>query len=396
MNSGALDILVLDDGTADEEVVRALLSADAALRIVRYTDGIGHQMPAADVVVVACGTYNAGAAELIREAVEDHPDRPVVLVTQGSPNGYIDDAFQAGVADLVVLPQPCDVEQARAMSPQVRFTLGKAVGGRGGASGGGGVEGKMVVMVGPKGGSGKTLSATNLAAALADGGQSVVIVDLDLQFGDVGLALGLAPDTTVYDLISSGGSLDADKLDSFLARHESGARALLAPRRPDEAGLITVEFLGNVFAMLRSRYEVVIVDTPPAFTREVIAAVDISSDVCLVGMLDALSLKNLKLGLETLERMGYDDNNIRFLLNRADTQVGISLDDVHAIVGRMPDVLVPSDREVTRSVNEGVPIVLKNRGSEAAKAFNSLAALYSGAQPTKRKRRRRLSFNRPA
>jgi pilus assembly protein CpaE len=393
MNAGAIDILVLDDGTADEEVVRALLSADAALRIVRYTDGIGHQMPAADVVVVACGTYNPGAAELIREAVEDKADRPVVLVTQGAPNGYIDDAFQAGAADLVVLPQPCDVGLARAMSHQVRFTLGKAVGGRVAA---GGAEGKMVVMVGPKGGSGKTLSATNLAAALADGGQSVVIVDLDLQFGDVGLALGLAPDTTVYDLISSGGSLDADKLDSFLARHESGARALLAPRRPDEAGLITVEFLGNVFTMLRSRYEVVIVDTPPAFTREVIAAVDVSSDVCLVGMLDALSLKNLKLGLETLERMGYDENNIRFLLNRADTQVGITLDDVHAIVGRMPDILVPSDREVTRSINEGVPIVLKNRGSDAAKAYNSLAAMYSGAPPAKRKRRRRLSFNRPA
>ncbi|MDP8908866.1 MAG: AAA family ATPase, partial [Chloroflexota bacterium] len=235
--------------------------------------------------------------------------------------------------------------------------------------------------------------ATNLAAALADAGRRVVVVDLDLQFGDVGLALGLAPEKTVYDLLSSGGSMDAEKVEAFLVEHESGARALLAPRRPDQAGLVTVEFLRDVLAVLRSSHDVVIVDTPPAFTPEMIAAVDASSDVCVVGMLDAPSLKNLKLGLETLELMGYPQSSIRFVLNRADSQVGISLEDVLAIIGRAPDVLVPSDRAITRSVNEGIPIALK-KGSEAGQAFHTLASLYMDIPLTQAKRRRRLGFSR--
>ena len=389
----AIEILVVHDDDVDEDVILALLSPDAELRVVGYVDGLGHHMPEADVLVVACGTYGEDAGAQIREAVEDRPDRPVVLVTHGAPNGYVDHAFHAGAADIVVLPQPCDVRLAGAISHQVRFTIGKVVARRPGR--GSTAEGKMVVLIGPKGGSGKTLTATNLAVALADAGRSVVLVDLDLQFGDVGLALGLMPEITMYDLLISGGSMDAEKLDAFLVEHSSGARALLAPRRPDQAGRITVQFLREVFELLRQTHEVVIVDTPPAFTPEVIAAVDASSDVCMVGMLDALSLKNTRLGLETLELMGYADGDIRFLLNRADSQVGISLDDVHALVGRVPDVQVPSDRAITRSVNEGTPIALKSRGSDAAKAYHALAALFAGAPgDVPAKRRRRLSFAR--
>ncbi|MDP8907749.1 MAG: AAA family ATPase, partial [Chloroflexota bacterium] len=243
--NAAIDILVVHDDTIDEEVISALLSPDAELRIVGYMEGLGHHMPDADVLVVACGTYNEAAGALIREAIDDRPARPVVLVTQGAPNGYVDHAFQAGAADIVVLPQACNLKLAQALSHQVRFTLGKAIARRSGA--GSAAEGKMVVMIGPKGGSGKTLTATNLAAALAHAGRSVVVVDLDLQFGDVGLALGLAPETTIYDLLTSGGSMDAEKLDAFLVAHPSGARALLAPRRPDEAGRITVDFLREVY-----------------------------------------------------------------------------------------------------------------------------------------------------
>lgn len=383
-------IIVVHDGTVDETVIRALLSAPDELQVVGLYDGLGHHMPAADVLVVACGVYSEEAGSLIREGVEDQPARPVLLVTQGAPNGYVDHAFKAGAADLVVLPQPCDVNLAHAMSHQVLFTINKALQKRDTASGG---EGKMVVLVGPKGGSGKTLTATNLAAALADAGRRVVVVDLDLQFGDVGLALGLAPEKTVYDLLSSGGSMDAEKIEAFLVDHESGARALLAPRRPDQAGLVTVEFLRDVLAVLRSSNDVVIVDTPPAFTPEMIAAVDASTDVCVVGMLDAPSLKNLKLGLETLELMGYPQSSIRFVLNRADSQVGISLDDVQAIIGRVPDVLIPSDRAITRSVNEGTPIALK-KGSEAGQAFHLLASLYMDLPAEPAKRRRLLSFSR--
>jgi pilus assembly protein CpaE len=192
----------------------------------------------------------------------------------------------------------------------------------------------------------------------------------------VGLAFGLAPDKTIYDLASSGGSLDAQKLDDFLVEHDSGLRALLAPRRPDQAGAIGVDFLRELFATLQEMADFVIVDTPPAFTAEVIVAVDCSTRVCVVAMLDALSLKNTKLALETLDRMSYPPDHIRVVLNRSDSRVGVNSDDVSALLGRGPDVRVPSHRDITRSVNEATPIVLTHGNADARHAFESLAGLY--------------------
>jgi pilus assembly protein CpaE len=237
----------------------------------------------------------------------------------------------------------------------------------------------MVCVLGPKGGTGKTLTSCNLAVALAGMGKKVALVDLDLQFGDVGLALGLSPERTIYDLAKSGGSLDLEKLETYLTTHSSGAKVLLAPTRPDQASFVTIDLLRDVYATLRSHYDFVVVDTPPGFTPEVIASIDNSSHVCMVGMLDSLSLKNSKLGLETLELMGYDSSRISVVLNRADTRIGISREDVAAIVGRAPDVLVPSDREIPKSLTDGVPIVAAEERSEAASAFRSLAKLYVDA-----------------
>jgi pilus assembly protein CpaE len=239
----------------------------------------------------------------------------------------------------------------------------------------------MICVLGPKGGTGKTLVASNLAAALADAGEKVAMVDLDLQFGDLGLALGLKPAKTIYDLAVSSGSLDAEKLDAYLESHESDVRALLAPTRPDQAGAITPEFLDSVYATLRSANDYVVLDTPPGFSSEVVASIDSSSHVCVVGMLDALSLKNTKLALEALDLMGCEPERVRLVLNRADSRVGITAEDVAAILGRRPDVLVPSDRDLTRSINSGSPLVLTEKRSEAAKAFRSLAALYSSPPP---------------
>jgi pilus assembly protein CpaE len=231
-------------------------------------------------------------------------------------------------------------------------------------------------VVGPKGGTGKTLTACNLAVALALKHRRVVIVDVDLQFGDVGIALGLTPEKTIYDLAVSPGPVDGEKVERFLTDHPSGARVLQAPTRPDKAGAVGPELLRQVFPILRARHDFVIVDTAPVFAPEVIASIDSATSLCVVGMLDALSLKGTRIGLETLDRMGYDPQGVQLVLNRADTSVGIGEDDVRAILGRSPDIRVPSDRAVPRAITDGLPIVLANEKSGPAKAFFSLAKLY--------------------
>ena len=394
MNGPTTQALVVLDDRVDRAVVETLVTADARLGVQEFVELRSHSPQedgAGDVVLVACAEFTREVDEYVRTATRLHPARPLLLVCTRAPNGHLGDGMAAGAEDIVTIPPGAGLDGARAMSDQLVFAVHKALTRHQPTSET--TLAPMVCVLGLKGGSGKTLTSGNLAVALAEAGASVAVVDLDLQFGDIGLMLGLTPERTVYDLVRAGGSLDADKLGDFLTVHSSGVRALLAPTVPDQAGAVTPAFLKEVYSLLRQMHDFVIVDTPPSFTSHVIGAVDASSDVCLVAALDSLSLKNSKLGLETLARMSYP-GSLRVLLNRADSNVGIASSDVVAILGREPDVLVPSDRNVTRAVNQGEPMVSLHRGSDAARAYRELAARYltdgQGETAVKKSRRPRL------
>ena len=393
MQTTSISTLVALDAGVDDARLRALLASAADIDVAGLVHGLERgwsavREQASDAVILACPPGSDSALWFLRELVRAEKDRPVIVLSDGSPNGFVRHAFEAGADDVLVLDAP---GADPIVAQQLRFALEKAVARRTGAAQGAGTAlGSLICVLGPKGGIGKTLTSANLGVALAAAGRKVAIVDLDLQFGDIGLSLGLAPERTLYDLIKSGGSLDVEKVEAYLTPHPSGARVLVAPVRPDQANAVTIEFLRELYPLLRAAHDFVVVDTPPGFSPEVIASIDSSTDVCLVGMLDSLSLKNTKLGLETLELMGYERHRIRVVLNRADTNVGVTVDDVAAIVGSPPDVAIPSHRDVVRSINEGMPIVLSRPRSDVAKAFRSLAAGYLGQDVKRRSRRLRL------
>ena len=384
-------LVAVDEGVDHALIQSALPAHRTEIQVVGIVDGLDEgwatlQETPTDLLVVACTGYSDRVLFMIEGAVKQRPDLAVVVFVTGPPDGFVRRIFEAGADDILGLPTD---------SEDVAFALQKAMARKAGAGVATGTAlAPMIVVLGPKGGTGKTITSANLAVSLANSGHKVTVVDLDLQFGDVGLALGLKPDKTIYDLVKAGGALDSDKIEAYLVTHESGARVLMAPTRPDHAGIIQTEFLRDVYANLRASNDFVIVDTPPGFTPEVIASIDSSSGVVLVGMLDTLSLKNTKLGLDTLDLMGYPSDRIRLVLNRADSRVGITQEDVVQVIGRTPDVMVPSDREIARSVNEGMPIVAAKSHSNAAKAFNRLASMYNGASPATTNGRFHLKKNK--
>jgi pilus assembly protein CpaE len=368
-------LLAVEPGV-DAEQVQASLPADDDFSVVGMVTGAEEALrwlrdSAADMLLVACAGYSDRALLLLDAVHRQDPDLTVVVLGHGSPNGFLRRAFEAGADDIVMLPASRD---------QVRFEIHKLLARKQGEDQGPSASdhSHLVCILGPKGGTGKTLTSSNLAVCLAQRGERVALIDLDLQFGDVALCLGLPPEKTVYDLAQSPGALDYDKIDAFLATHSSGVRTLIAPRRPDQASAVGAELLREVYSILRNHFDWVIIDTPPGFTAEVITSIDSSTDVVMVGMLDSLSLKNTKLGLETLELMKYDPDHIYLLLNRAHSRVGISQSDVEAVLGRTPDVFIPSDREIPRTVNEGIPIVVARPQSEPAEAFSRLADMLAG------------------
>jgi pilus assembly protein CpaE len=363
-------LVAVDSGLSPFEIANLLPTGDD-IEMIGVVEGMDEswrtlEETTVDLLIVACLGYSDRALFLVEGSSSQDPNRPVVVLTHGSPNGFVKRVFEAGADDLIVLPQTPE---------DIRFAIMKAVARKMGGRSGGGETGRLVAVLGPKGGTGKTLTSVNLAVALAESGHRTAVVDLDLQFGDVALTLGISPTPTIHDLLTAGGTLDAAKLRDYMAVHDSGVRALLAPTRPDQASVVTIANLREIYSTLRAEHDYVVVDTPPGFTPEVIATIDSSSDLVIVGMLDALSLKNTKLGLETLQIMGFSADRIVLVLNRAQTKVGISGEDVAAVLGRRPDIYIPSDREVPRALSMGAVIVADRPQTEAASRFRELADL---------------------
>jgi pilus assembly protein CpaE len=389
VNSGApIKTLVAVDGGIDQRALESVLG-DPGIEVVDVLETHGELVDRAadlqvDAMLVACNGHPDVALAYVAEAARERPSWPIVVITTSSATALVREVISAGADDILTLT---DAGQAGA---ETFFALQKAVTRRTGGPVDARATGQLICVLGPKGGTGKTLTTANLATVLAQNGHTTVAVDLDLQFGDLGLTLGCEPDRTIFDLATSGGTLDVEKLDAYVVTRPSGLRTLMAPMRPDQAGAVTADFLRELYPVLRSAFQYTVVDTPPGFTPEVIATIDSATSICLLGMLDAPSLKNTRLGLETLSLMGVPSDKIKIVLNRSGTSVGITPADVLNVLGRAPDVLVPSSRDVVRSVNRGEPIVMATKRSDAAKAFRTLADFYVEAPVVAGNGKRRL------
>jgi pilus assembly protein CpaE len=234
----------------------------------------------------------------------------------------------------------------------------------------------LVTVFSAKGGCGKTTLATNLATVLADNGRhDVCLVDLDLSFGDVAIALQLFPSHTIADAVTMGDRLDADAVDSLLTPHSAGLTTLVAPVEPGATG-ISAELVGHILDLLRERFEFVVVDTPPAFDDQVLAAFDRSDLIALIATLDIPALKNLKLTLETLELLNYPREKWAVVLNRADSKVGLAMNEVEKTLKVPISAQIPSSRDVPASINRGTPIVLDDAKHPVSLAIKQFAERY--------------------
>jgi pilus assembly protein CpaE len=234
-------------------------------------------------------------------------------------------------------------------------------------------EGKIVTVFSAKGGVGKTTFSTNLGCYLASTGARVLLVDLDLAFGDVGISLQMLPQNSIIDLVQMAGHLDEQGLQSVVTRHDSGLDAACAPAEPSDADRIPGQVIGELLKVAKRCYDFVVVDTPPAFTEHVLAAFDHSDLLVLLATLDIPAVKNLRLTLDTLDLLGSPREDRVVVLNRSDAKVGLRSEDVVAVIKQEIAVMVPNSTAVPASVNRGVPIVLDEPKHPVSIAIRELA-----------------------
>jgi len=268
-------------------------------------------------------------------------------------------AMRAGVVDY--LPKPVSTEALHDALNRVGHlaTNGKEAPKK---------PGQVYVFYSPKGGAGTTTTATNFAVILQRlTGKRTLLVDLDLELGEIALLLGVQPRFNFVDMVQNFHRMDAELLASYIERHESGVHLLSAPYQPEKAEVVTGEEIRRILQFLRKHYDYVVVDTSKSFSPATLA-----------------SLRNLQRGLPLLKRMlSRGESHIRLVVNRYHPENDISLEDVQRTLGIAVFHSLSNDYEgVSRSISTGKPIVL-NGNSKFSRDMKALGALVTGIRMKK-------------
>src|SRR5919204_459712 len=302
-----------------------------------------------DAVLHATRSASLPADELA--TIREHTRAPVLIVASSGSPRMLEEALEADVADVLLLPQ---------LVENVIFAIRKATHStRHAHVSGPGRQGKIVTVFSPKGGTGKTVTATNLASAMAKfEGKKTLLLDLDLQFGDAAIMLGIEPEKTIYDLVVAPGELDSEKLAGYTSKHPCGLDVLPAPLRPEDAELVTEGKLARLLEVARESYDVIVVDSSPFFHGPMLATLDRTDELIVLCGLDVPTLKNIRLVLQTLELLSFPASRIRYVMNRATSNVGLRTGEVEAALKVKVGHELPSDMSVPVAVNRGNPVVL--------------------------------------
>jgi pilus assembly protein CpaE len=277
----------------------------------------------------------------------------------------LEEALDADVTDLLLLPQ---------LTHNVVFAIRKASLSHRHVQTAVGRTGRVLTVFSPKGGTGKTVLATNLAAALVKReGKKTLLLDLDLQFGDASIVLGIEPEKTIYDLVVAPGELDSEKLAGYVTRHPSGLDILPAPLRPEDAELVTEGKVTSLIEVARGSYEAIVVDTSPFFHGPMLATLDRTDELLVLCGMDIPTLKNVRLAMQTLELLSFPASRVRYVMNRANSNVGLKLREVEEALKVKIAFELPSDGTVPLCVNRGNPAVLAEPRSDFAKAVHGVA-----------------------
>jgi pilus assembly protein CpaE len=240
---------------------------------------------------------------------------------------------------------------------------------------------KRITVFGTKGGVGKSFLAVNLAVGLmATDKKRVSLVDTNYQFGDIALMLDLHPKYSIYDIIPVLEQLDPKVLESFLTIHSSGIKVLPAPLDISKSTGINIEATMKILDNLSRISDYVVIDTASYFSDDILNIFRDTDYLCIITSKDTPSIKNLKIALQLLDQLKFPRENIWIVLNRADSKVGITLEEIEETIQRKIDVAIPSDRIVPITVNKGIPVIMDVPRSQVTKSIKKLIKIITEAK----------------
>jgi pilus assembly protein CpaE len=376
-------VLAVDDSVTIRETLSALIDAQPDMELV--------------------GTAASGQ-EAVRRAAELHPDIVLMdihmpdldgiqatwLVSSRAPHGavimvtseeridFLQKAMSAGAQGYVLKPFGTGDQ----LFQTIREVHGRSSARRMQAVGGAPPDtrlrpriGKRIIVLGPKGGVGATTVATNLSLVLREQLRtSTVLVDADFLSGDATIHLDLAPERTVLDLVPHIDALDAGLIDQVLVKHRSGLHVLARPTNPEQAEVLTAAHVRTIISSLAQMYDQVIIDAALTYDDRMLAVLDLADLYVVVVTPHLGTLRSARHFLHIARTLGYPDDRMLFVLNRASQLAGLSFDDIAGVLGSRRVQQIPTGGpEVLQAVNEGKPLVLHQSRSPVTRALQAVA-----------------------
>lgn len=321
-----------------------------------------------DILILGPGWDESVLLKIVTDAGKDRPDMSIIAALAGNEQ-LSKKVLAAGAKETVLVP----IESAKLLQT-IQKCLKKDAKSKPEATKRGG---KIITVFSTKGGVGKTVVAINLAVGIPESKRSdVIVLDLDLQFGDVGVMLKLSPKYTIYDLVASGNKIDKTHVKSLLTEYSPNINTLMAPLQPELADLIMPKTVNPTLKALSELADYVIVDTPPSFNDNVLSVLDQSDNVLLISTMDLPSIKNIKLCLQTMKLLGYPEEKVKLVLNRVEKGIGLSVEEIESSLKTRVCQTIPNDKTVLLSVNKGTPVLVEAPKSPAGLCLSKLAEMF--------------------
>ena len=365
-------VLIADDATSRNSIVKLFEFGDTVVVVgqANSADEVVEQAKIVrpDIVLMDIDLPSEGGLAATEILVSEVPASCVILMSSHFEPNDLRNAMLVGAKDYVIKPFTED----EILPSLLRVSSKKQLSKRDTAEQ---EQGKVITVFSTKGGVGKTMLATNLAVALAEkNGAKVAIVDCDLQFGDVSLCLNVMPKASIVDMVTDIEHLDENVLSRYMVSFSEKLHILPAPFQPEDAEKVSARHLTSIFKLLKKQYQFIVVDSAPIFNDATLAAVDIADLVLVVTSPDLTTTKNVKLCLETLETLGYSKEKVEVVLNRANSEGGLSIKEMEESLQRQFLAAFPSENQlVMSSVNKGIPFVISQPGSPIAREVFNLS-----------------------
>ncbi len=374
-------VLIVDDISDTRDSIRRLLEFEPDIEVIGEAGNGSEALRLAEKLQpdVALMDINMPDMDGIRTtelmALRAPESLVIIMSVQGEP-AYLRRAMMAGAREYIVKPFTSDELASTIVKVfEIERKKKEALGG---------IEqpkaqiaprrrnGKILSFFSTKGGVGKTTIATNLAVQLVSSGKwRVLLVDLNLQFGDVAVFLNLVPKRTIADL-TQGGSLNYTDIEPYILTHSSGLQVLAAPTRPEYAELITIEHMQQILSEVKPHFDFIICDNFSRFDDFSLLTFDIADLIYLVVAMDVPTIKNTKLSLETMESINFKDK-VKVILNRSTKEMGLDIHEVEKALNCKVNYEIPSDgKALVSALNRGTPFVVSYPQSKPTESIRKM------------------------